>query len=131
MDQQWLISIRLPRPLSLLSRFAFFLFYLLFYFVAFSQVIVVGDLGVGKTSFIMRYVHGFFDREYKTTIGVDFAHKLIQVSDDKVVRLQLWDIAGQERYGNMTRVCIFFCSTVTHRCAFVRIRYTTKMPLVQ
>ncbi|KAK2954672.1 putative Ypt/Rab-type GTPase ypt7 [Blattamonas nauphoetae] len=68
------------------------------------KVLVVGDLGVGKTSFIQRYVHNMFDREYKATIGVDFAYKLIQISSDKVVRLQLWDIAGQERYGNMTRV---------------------------
>ncbi|KAK2957141.1 putative GTP-binding protein ypt3 [Blattamonas nauphoetae] len=68
------------------------------------KVLVVGDLGVGKTSLIQRYVHNIFNREYKATIGVDFAYKLIQISSNKVVRLQLWDIAGQERYGNMTRV---------------------------
>lgn len=65
---------------------------------------VVGDLGVGKTSLIQRYVHNIFNREYKATIGVDFAYKLIQISRNKVVRLQLWDIGGQERFGNMTRV---------------------------
>jgi Ras-related protein Rab-32 len=59
---------------------------------------------VGKTSIIQRYVHNTFRREYKATIGVDFAYKLIQIGDNKIVRLQLWDIAGQERYGNMTRV---------------------------
>ncbi|KAA6397017.1 MAG: putative Ras family protein [Streblomastix strix] len=68
------------------------------------KVLVVGDLGVGKTAYIQRYVHNIFSREYKATIGVDFAYKLIQVSPSKLVRLQLWDIAGQERYGNMTRV---------------------------
>ena len=73
-------------------------------FITFCQVLVVGDLGVGKTSLIQRYVHNIFSREYKATIGVDFAYKLIQISPDKIVRLQLWDIAGQERYGNMTRV---------------------------
>ncbi|KAJ4460827.1 putative Ras-related protein Rab-32 [Paratrimastix pyriformis] len=68
------------------------------------KVLVVGELGTGKTSFIQRYVHNIFHREYKSTIGVDFAYKLIQVSKNRIVRLQLWDIAGQERYGNMTRV---------------------------
>ncbi|KAH7828348.1 Rab32A3 [Monocercomonoides exilis] len=68
------------------------------------KILVVGDLGVGKTSLIQRYVHNIFNREYKTTIGVDFAYKLIQLDQTRVVRLQLWDIAGQERFGNMTRV---------------------------
>ncbi|EPQ13589.1 Ras-related protein Rab-38 [Myotis brandtii] len=58
------------------------------------KLLVIGDLGVGKTSIIKRYVHQNFSSHYRATIGVDFALKVLHWDPDTVVRLQLWDIAA-------------------------------------
>lgn len=68
------------------------------------KVLVIGEASTGKTSFIKRYVCQYFSNAYKATIGVDFALKSFKWDDDTVIRLQLWDIAGQERFGSMTRI---------------------------
>ncbi|RDD37598.1 Ras-related protein Rab-32 [Trichoplax sp. H2] len=68
------------------------------------KIIVVGSKFTGKTSIIRRYVHQYFSENYKATIGVDFALKVINWDAETVIKLQLWDIAGQDNYEKMTRV---------------------------
>jgi len=68
------------------------------------KVMVVGAGETGKTALIQRIVKDVFSSNYKVTIGVDFAMKTLRWDDKTVIRLQLWDIAGQERFGRMTRV---------------------------
>jgi len=68
------------------------------------KVLVIGDYAVGKTSIIKRYCEGYFTPNYKLTIGVDFAVKVVEWDESTSVSLQLWDVAGHERFGTMTRV---------------------------
>eukprot|EP00048_Salpingoeca_helianthica_P015674 m.227971 g.227971 ORF g.227971 m.227971 type:complete len:209 (+) comp17371_c0_seq1:79-705(+) len=67
------------------------------------KVLVIGDYGVGKTSLIQRYTQDIFIAQYKLTIGVDFSSKILNI-DGHSMDLQLWDIAGHERFGHMTHV---------------------------
>ncbi|KAM4609875.1 ras-related protein Rab-7L1-like [Polymixia lowei] len=67
------------------------------------KILVVGDGDVGKTSFLHQYVNRQFNKTYKMTVGVDFCTKVLPWSETEKVRLQLWDIAGQERFISMTR----------------------------
>uniref|UniRef100_A0A667Y8W1 Ras-related protein Rab n=1 Tax=Myripristis murdjan TaxID=586833 RepID=A0A667Y8W1_9TELE len=68
------------------------------------KILVIGDQNVGKTTFVHRYVSGQFNRDYRSTVGVDFSMKALQWSDTETVRLHLWDIAGQERFISMARI---------------------------
>lgn len=63
-----------------------------------AKAVVVGDAAVGKTSLLVRYVKGVFNPTYLLTIGVAFHVKDIVVGEN-VLRMQMWDTGGQERFG--------------------------------
>jgi len=61
------------------------------------KVILIGAGAVGKTSLVKRFVNDSFSTSYKVTIGVDFLSKDIE-TENKSIRLTIWDIGGQERF---------------------------------
>ena len=67
------------------------------------KVLIVGNAGVGKTSLVRRYCENLYCVNYKATLGVEFNNKRV-LCGNADIRLQLWDIAGQELFGHMTRV---------------------------
>lgn len=65
------------------------------------KVVLIGDSGVGKSNLLSRFTRNEFNLESKSTIGVEFATRSIEV-DRKIIKAQIWDTAGQERYRAIT-----------------------------
>lgn len=65
------------------------------------KIVLVGDSGVGKSNLLSRFTRNEFCLESKSTIGVEFATRTLEV-DGRVVKAQIWDTAGQERYRAIT-----------------------------
>jgi len=61
------------------------------------KICVIGDPSVGKSSLVLRFSDDEFQGNYKTTIGVDFKIKTIELGG-KVIKLQIWDTAGTEQF---------------------------------
>ncbi|NVM02017.1 MAG: GTP-binding protein [Candidatus Helarchaeota archaeon] len=71
------------------------------------KIVVIGDGRVGKTTTLLRYVDNAFQETYLPTIGVNVSNKDISLAraTKKVrVRLNFYDIAGQEKFKLMRRV---------------------------
>ncbi|KAE8712231.1 Ras-related protein Rab11C [Hibiscus syriacus] len=65
------------------------------------KIVLIGDSGVGKSNILSRFTRNEFCLESKSTIGVEFATRTLQV-EGKIVKAQIWDTAGQERYRAIT-----------------------------
>uniref|UniRef100_A0A7N8Y8M4 RAB11a, member RAS oncogene family, like n=1 Tax=Mastacembelus armatus TaxID=205130 RepID=A0A7N8Y8M4_9TELE len=66
-----------------------------------EKLVLIGDSGVGKSNLLSRFTRNEFNLESKSTIGVEFATRSIQV-EGKTIKAQIWDTAGQERYRAIT-----------------------------
>lgn len=61
------------------------------------KYILLGNSGVGKSTYINQNINNEFNPTMGTTIGVDFLGKVIQINDDKI-KIHVWDTAGQETF---------------------------------
>ncbi|KAL2942868.1 Ras-related protein RHN1 [Bienertia sinuspersici] len=70
--------------------------------IAFIVIIMVllGDMGAGKSSVVLRFVKGQFLEFQESTIGAAFFSQTLAVND-ATVKFEIWDTAGQERYHSL------------------------------
>ena len=67
------------------------------------KIIVIGSSGAGKTSYVNKWTKNIFTEEYKVTIVSEFGFKVFE-QEGKLYRIQLWDLAGQDKNSTVTKI---------------------------
>ncbi len=85
------------------------------------KIIVVGNSGTGKTSFVRKWIKNTFDENYKATIVSEFQYKIIEYKR-KYYKIQLWDLAGQDKNAMVTKIfakdahgCVVMSDATNHQ----------------
>ena len=66
------------------------------------KYIIIGDTGVGKSCLLLQFTDKRFQPLHDLTIGVEFGTRFHTLEGD-VIKLQMWDTAGQESFRSITR----------------------------
>ena len=64
------------------------------------KILILGDETIGKTQIINRYVNDCYEENFLSTIGLDSKIKTVRMDDGKIIKLQILDTPGAERFRN-------------------------------
>ncbi|KAJ3434449.1 small gtp binding protein rab8 [Anaeramoeba flamelloides] len=95
------------------------------------KFLTLGDTAVGKTSLVLRFSDDEFEKNILPTIGIDFKVRTL-IFQEKRVRIQVWDTAGQEKFKNITSAYyrgaqgIILTYSVSNRKSYEHVDYWIK-----
>ena len=67
------------------------------------KILLLGDSAVGKSCLLLRFCENSFQESHLTTIGLDFRLKKINLKDNRKIKVQIWDTAGEDRFRAITK----------------------------
>lgn len=68
------------------------------------KILILGESSVGKSSLLTQYIQSKFMPTHMPTIGVQYKQKLINTDDHSLVKVQIWDTAGTQRFRTITPI---------------------------
>jgi Ras-related protein Rab-1A len=97
------------------------------------KFVIIGDSGVGKSCVLLRFGNDCFTESFISTIGVDFIFRNINVvhpisNKENIVKLQVWDTAGQDRFRSITSAYyrgadgLLIVYDITDRQSFINVK---------
>ncbi|XP_065013092.1 uncharacterized protein LOC103989683 isoform X4 [Musa acuminata AAA Group] len=94
------------------------------------KLVLLGDVRVGKTSLVLRYVNNVFSEKQETTVQASYLTKRLVIGGVPIT-LSIWDTAGQERFHALGP--IYYCDAdvllvydITDTDTFLRVRKWVK-----
>ena len=94
--------------------------------VAEFKLVMVGDGGVGKTTFVKRHLTGEFEKKYIATLGVE-VHPMEFFTSRGKIKFMVWDTAGQEKFKNLSNtfykgaLIIILAYSIDNRDSFANV----------
>ncbi len=92
------------------------------------KTVLVGESGVGKTSIISRFITDSFDPEVLSSSSAQFISKTIKITDEKSIKFDIWDTAGQEKFRSLAKIfykdarIIIYVYDITDKKSFEEIK---------
>ena len=89
------------------------------------KTVLLGEIGVGKTSLIKQFTNNTFDENISSSISSQYSSKIITINRlNKDIKFDLWDTAGQEIYRSLAKLfykdakVIIFVYDITNKNSF-------------
>ena len=71
------------------------------------KIVVIGDGGIGKTSLLVTYSTDAFPTKHVPTVFDNYEDDV--TVDGHIIKMELWDTAGQEEYDRLRPICYKNC----------------------
>ena len=96
------------------------------------KILTLGYTDVGKTSILLRFTKNTFHDKYVSTIGIDFKSRIITLGNNTIVKVVVYDTAGQERYKGLVKSfykkanCILLTFDLCNKESFEKLDFWVK-----